>query len=66
MIIGFIFLMTTGDSLDVFQMKKATVKDYLISGNAYLYINRQGNKVKSLHYVDEKFVTVLKKYKSNF
>ena len=50
----------SGDSLDVFQMKKATVKDYLISGNAYLYINRQGNKVKSLHYVDEKFVTVLK------
>lgn len=50
----------SGDSLDVFQMKKATVKDYLISGNAYLYINRQGNKVKSLHYVDESFVTVLK------
>lgn len=48
----------SGDSLDVFQMKKALVKDYLISGNGYLYINRQGNKVKSLHYVDESFVAV--------
>lgn len=48
----------SGDSLDVFQMKKALVKDYLISGNGYLYINRQGNKVKSLHYVDERFVAV--------
>lgn len=50
----------SGDSLDVFQMKKAMVKDYLISGNGYLYINRQGNKVKSLHYVDESFVAVTK------
>lgn len=48
----------SGDSLDVFQMKKALVKDYLVSGNGYLYINRQGNKVKSLHYVDESFVAV--------
>ena len=55
-----------GDTLDVFQMKKAMVKDYLISGNAYLYINRQGNKVKSLHYVDESFVSVNKNFNPIF
>lgn len=55
-----------GDTLDVFQMKKALVKDYLISGNGYLYINRQGNKVKSLHYIDESFVSVNKNFNQIF
>lgn len=50
----------TGDSLDVFQMKKALVEDYLLAGNGYIYINRNGNKVSSLHYVDEELVSVSK------
>lgn len=42
----------TGDTLDGFQFKKALVEDYLLSGAGYAYINRERNKIKSLHYVD--------------
>lgn len=42
----------TKDTLDGFQFKKALVEDYLLFGAGYAYINRERNKVKSLHYVD--------------
>lgn len=48
----------TKDTLDGFQFKKALVVDYLLDGNGYAYINRERNKIKSLHYVDEKNVSV--------
>ena len=48
----------TKDTLDGVQFKKALVRDYLLLGNAYTYINKQRNSVKSLHYVDCKNVTV--------
>ena len=48
----------TKDTLDGAQFKKALVRDYLLSGNAYAYINKQRNSVKSLHYVDSKNVTI--------
>lgn len=48
----------TGDLLDSFQYKKALITDYLLEGEAYTYINKELNNVKSLHYVDEKYVTV--------
>ncbi len=48
----------TKDTLDGVQFKKALVRDYLLFGNAYAYINKQRNFVKSLHYVDCKNVTV--------
>ena len=48
----------TKDTLDGVQFKKALVRDYLLLGNAYAYINKQRNSVKSLHYVDCKNVTV--------
>ena len=48
----------TKDTLDGVQFKKALVRDYLLFGNAYAYINKQRNSVKSLHYVDCKNVTV--------
>ena len=40
------------DSLDGTQFKKAMVRDYLLNGNAYAYINKRRNAVKSLNYVD--------------
>lgn len=43
----------TGDTLDAFQFKKAIVEDYLLMGNGYAYINRNRNKIKSIHYVKE-------------
>lgn len=48
----------TGDTLNGFQIKKALVIDYLLEGNGYAYINKEKNKVKSLHYVNEKEVSI--------
>lgn len=48
----------TKDTLDSFQFKKALVQDYLLDGAGYVYINRQRNVVKSLHYVDYQAVSV--------
>ncbi|WP_084006695.1 phage portal protein [Gottfriedia luciferensis] len=52
----------TGDTLDSFQYKKALIEDYLLNGASYTYINRERNKIKSLHYVDNQRVSVV----SNF
>ncbi|HFD2043928.1 TPA: phage portal protein [Clostridium perfringens] len=41
----------TGDILTGFEMKKAIIEDYLLDGNGYVYINKKGNNVASLHYV---------------
>jgi HK97 family phage portal protein len=49
---------TTGDTLDGFQMKKALVEDHIIYGAGYMFINRQRNAVKSLHYVSNPQVGV--------
>lgn len=43
----------TGDTLDAVQMKKALVRDYFSKGG-YVYINRNGLDVVSLHYVDNR------------
>lgn len=48
----------TKDSLDGFQFKKALVEDYLLDGAGYAYINRERNKIKSLHYVSYNNVSV--------
>lgn len=48
----------TQDTLDGFQWKKALIEDFLMYGAGYSYINRQRNKVKSLHYVDNRQVSV--------
>lgn len=49
----------TGDTLTGYEFKKAIVMDYLLEGNGYAYINKERNKVKSLHYVEESRVSVL-------
>lgn len=48
----------TGDTLDGFQFKKAMVEDYLLNGAGYSYINRERNRVKSIHYVENRSVSV--------
>lgn len=40
------------DTLDATQLKKAIVKDYLTDRGGYVYIDRVGNAVRSLRYVD--------------
>ena len=49
----------TGDTLTAFQMKKALVIDYLLMGNGYIYINKERNTIKSLHYVKESEISVI-------
>lgn len=41
----------TRDSLDGFQMKKALIMDFLLDGNGYIFIKKQGNDVEGLFYV---------------
>jgi HK97 family phage portal protein len=48
----------TGDTLDGLQFKKALVTDYLLDGDGYAYINRVRNEVKSLHYIDNRYITI--------
>lgn len=49
---------STGDTLDGFQMKKALIDDHIVYGAGYMYINRKMNDVKSLHYVSNESVGV--------
>ena len=48
----------TGDVLSGFEMKKSMCEDYLLEGNGYIYINKSGNNVKSLHYISAKDVSI--------
>ncbi len=49
----------TYDTLDGFQFKKALVTDYLLEGAGYAYINRKRNNVESIHYIENRNVSVL-------
>ncbi len=48
----------TKDTLDGVQLKRTIVRDYLLKGNAYVFINKRRNIVKSLNYVDSRNVTI--------
>lgn len=50
----------TGDTLTSFEMKKALIRDYLLMGNGYVYINKNRNKIVSLHYIKESDVSINK------
>lgn len=50
----------TNDTLDGYQFKKAIVRDYLLDGKGYSYINRERNKIKSLNYVPNNYISVVK------
>lgn len=50
--------LNAGDLLSSTEMLEALYRDYLLSGNGYLYINRWRNQVESLHYVDCEQVAV--------
>ncbi|WP_298537795.1 phage portal protein [uncultured Methanobrevibacter sp.] len=48
----------THDTLDGLQMKNALVLDYLLDGNGYCYIQRDGNDVTGLYYVDDQYIAI--------
>lgn len=49
----------TGDTLDGVQFKRALAKDYLTGKGGYAFINRTGNRIKSIHYVKENEISFL-------
>ena len=50
----------TKDTLTSFDLKKALVQDYLLVGNGYAYINKVGNRIKSINYVKSEEVNIIK------
>jgi len=50
----------TGDTLDAFQMKKALVEDYLLGKGGYAYIQRSGNEVTALKYVQDDYISIMR------
>nr|DAQ07632.1 MAG TPA: portal protein [Caudoviricetes sp.] len=52
----------TKDTLNGIQFKRAIVRDYLLDGKAYAYINKKRNSVQSLHYVEAQKVQVNKNF----
>lgn len=51
----------TGDLLTAYQMKSALIRDYLVYGAGFIYINKKLNTPVSLHYVEKNRITTLKK-----
>lgn len=48
----------TGDVLDAVQMKAAFIADYLLDGNGYIYLEKNGNRIESMYYIDSTYVSV--------
>lgn len=49
----------TGDLLDSVQFKKAVIKDMLLDGAGYAYIDKNRNRITGLYYVDSQLVNVM-------
>lgn len=49
---------STGDTMSASEMWRAVIEDYFLGKGAYIYINKEKGKVKSLHYVDEQYVSI--------
>ena len=52
----------TKDTLNGVQFKRAIVRDYLLDGKAFAYINKKRNNVQSIHYVEPQKVQVVKNF----
>ena len=42
----------TGDLLDAFQWKCTIIRDYLLAGNGYTYVDWSGSQISGLYYID--------------
>lgn len=47
-----------GDTLNASQLRDALIEDYYLLGGGYIYINRKGNEIRSLHYVENENISV--------
>lgn len=52
----------TKDTLNGVQFKRAIVRDYLLFGKAFAYINKKRNNVQSIHYVEPQKVQIVKNF----
>ena len=52
----------TKDTLNGVQFKRAIVRDYLLCGKAFAYINKKRNNVQSIHYVEPESVQIIKNF----
>lgn len=50
----------TGDTLDANQFWRAMIRDYYTGKGGYAYIHRERGEFRSLHYVDEGQISILK------
>lgn len=48
----------TGDLMNPFQMKRAVIRDYLLTGGGYIFVNRRRNEIRSLNYVSASAISV--------
>lgn len=48
----------TGDTLTAKMFWRAMIEDYYLGKGGFAYVNRSLNKVKSIHYVDEKDISI--------
>lgn len=51
---------STGDTLSSSEMWRAIIEDYFLGKGGYIYINKEKGQVKSLHYVEDKYVIINK------
>ena len=49
----------TGDTLSPVDMWKAAAEDYFLGGGAWIYVNSDGLKTRSLHYVDSRNISIM-------
>lgn len=50
----------TGDTLNANEFWHAIIRDYYTGKGGYAYINREKGEIKSLHYVEDSYITVQK------
>lgn len=49
----------TGDLLDADQFKRSLITDMLLEGAGYAYIDKQGNRITGLYYVERCYVNIV-------
>ncbi|MDE5583725.1 MAG: phage portal protein, partial [Ruminococcus sp.] len=49
----------TGDTLSTVDMWKAVTEDYFLGNGAWIYINSDSIRIKSLHYVDSRNISIM-------
>lgn len=49
----------TGDTLNTVDMWKAVIEDYFLGNGAWIYLNSDGIRLKSIHYVDSRNISIM-------